>query len=113
MIIYNVTVNVDLDAHDAWVHWMRTVHIPEVMATGHFVESRMFKVLADDEGGITYAVQYTAADMVQYELYRAMHSPRLQEAAHKEFGGRFAAFRTLLQHVATEVVDRHGSDQEE
>ncbi len=109
MIIYNVTVNIDLDAHDAWVIWMRTTHIPEVMATGHFVESRMFRVLADDEGGITYAVQYSAPDMVQYELYREQHATRLQEAAHKQFGGRFAAFRTLLEHIETGVVDPDGT----
>lgn len=109
MIIYNVTVNIDLDAHDAWVLWMRTIHIPEVMATGHFVESRMFRVLADDEGGITYAVQYTAPDMVQYELYREHHAPRLQEAAHKEFGGRFAAFRTLLEHIETGMIHPDGT----
>ncbi len=109
MIIYNVTVNIDLDAHDAWVIWMRTIHIPEVMATGHFVESRMFRVLADDEGGITYAVQYSAPDMVQYELYCEHHSPRLQEAAHKEFGGRFAAFRTLLEHIETGIFQPDGT----
>lgn len=99
MIVYNVTVNIDHDAHEAWVLWMRTTHIPEVMATGLFVESRMFRVLAEDEGGSTYAIQYTAPDMLHYERYRDEHAPRLQAAAHKEFGGRFAAFRTLLELV--------------
>ncbi|MEX1131603.1 MAG: DUF4286 family protein [Flavobacteriales bacterium] len=99
MIVYNVTVNIDHDAHDDWVLWMRTTHIPDVMATGLFVESRMFRVLAEDEGGSTYAIQYTAPDMQHYERYRDEHAPRLQADAHKEFGGRFAAFRTLLELV--------------
>ncbi len=103
MIIYNVTVNIDHDAHDAWVLWMRTTHIPEVMATGHFVESRMFRILAEDEGGITYAIQYAAPDMAAYERYLTEHAPRLQHAAQQEFGGRFVAFRTLLEHVATQA----------
>lgn len=105
MIVYNVTVNIDHDAHDAWVLWMRTTHIPDVMATGLFVESRMFRVLAEDEGGVTYAVQYTAPDMTAYARYRDEHAPRLQEAAKLEFGGRFVAFRTLLEHVATHMHD--------
>jgi hypothetical protein len=37
--------------------------------------------------------------MQHYERYRDEHAPRLQADAHKEFGGRFAAFRTLLELV--------------
>lgn len=99
MIVYNVTVNIDFDAHDTWLRWMQDVHIPDVMATGLFVEQRMYRVLADDEGGITYAIQYTAPDMAHYERYRDEHAPRLQADAHAQFGGRFAAFRTLLELV--------------
>lgn len=99
MIVYNVTVNIDHDAHHAWLTWMREEHIPRVMATGLFLDGRMFKVLADDEGGVTYAVQYTAADMAAYERYRDEHAARLQAEAHAAFGGRFQAFRTLLEAV--------------
>ncbi len=99
MIIYNVTVSIDPDAHDDWLAWMRAEHIPRVLATGCFSEGRMLKVLADDDGGITYAIQYTAADMAAYERYREEHAPRLQTEAHAAFGGRFHAFRTLLQTI--------------
>lgn len=101
MIIYNVTISIDPDAHDAWLAWMRDEHIPRVLATGLFTEGRMLKVLADDDGGITYAVQYTAPDMPSYERYRDEHAPRLQAEAHARFGGRFQAFRTLLEAIDT------------
>lgn len=99
MIIYNVTVSIDADAHDAWLSWMRQEHIPRVLDTGCFTEGRLLKVLADDEGGITYAIQYTAPDMAAYERYRDEHAPRLQGEAHAAFGGRFHAFRTLLETI--------------
>lgn len=99
MIVYNVTVNIDTDAEQEWLAWMKDVHIPDVMSTGLFLESRMLRVLADDEGGRTYAIQYTAADMAHYERYRDEHAPRLQAETQKHYGGRFAAFRTLLQVV--------------
>ncbi|MCW5899426.1 MAG: DUF4286 family protein [Flavobacteriales bacterium] len=99
MIVYNVTVNIDHEVHDAWLRWMKDTHIPEVMATGLFVESRMHRVLADDEGGITYAIQYTAPDMAHYERYRDEHAARLQADAQQRYGGRFVAFRTLLEVV--------------
>lgn len=98
-IIYNVTVNIDHEVHDEWLAWMKEVHIPDVMATGLFMESRMHRVLADDEGGLTYAVQYTAPDMAHYERYRDEHAKRLQDDANARYGGRYAAFRTLLEVV--------------
>ena len=97
MILYNVTVNIDTDVEQEWLEWMKEIHIPEVMATGLFLESRMFRVLADDDGGITYAVQYACADMAHYERYRDEHAPRLQAKTQERYGGKFAAFRTLLE----------------
>jgi hypothetical protein len=101
MIVYNVTINVDTDVHEQWLRWMKETHIPDVMATGLFLDSRMFKVLADDEGGITYAVQYTCADLSTYERYRDEHASRLQAETQKHYGGKFAAFRTLLEVMHT------------
>lgn len=101
MIIYNVTINVDTDVHEEWLEWMKHTHIPDVMATGLFLDSRVCRVLADDEGGITYAVQYTCADMATYERYRDEHAPRLQAETQKRYAGKFAAFRTLLEVVGT------------
>jgi hypothetical protein len=107
MIIYNVTVSVDQDVHEEWVLWMKNTHIPDVMATGLFLNSRLVRVLAEEEGGITYAVQYTAADMATYERYRSEHAPRLQAETQKLYGGRFHAFRTLLEvlHSASPAED--------
>ena len=30
MIIYNVTIKIDLDVHDEWLAWMKLEHIPRV-----------------------------------------------------------------------------------
>ncbi len=104
MILYNVTINIDQDAHDAWLSWMKEVHIPDVLATGLFTEAHMHRVLAVDDGGLTYAVQYCAPDMDHYERYQEEHATRLQNEAHERFGGRFVAFRTLLETVHHDQV---------
>lgn len=101
MIIYNVTINVDHRIHDQWLAWMKDTHIPDVMATGLILDNRLCRVLAEEEGGMTYAAQYTFADMTTYERYRDEHAPRLQAETQKHYGGRFAAFRTLLEVVHT------------
>lgn len=97
MIIYNVTVNIDVDAHDNWYAWMQEVHIPEVMETGLFLEAKMSRILAEEEGGMSYAIQYLCADMQTYEQYQTIYAPKLQQAHTAKFAGKFVAFRTLLK----------------
>jgi hypothetical protein len=101
MIIYNVTVNVDRDVHEMWLAWMRNTHLPDVMATGHFQEARICRVLSEGDSGVTYAVQYTCKDMADYERYIADHAERLRAESEKYYGVKAVAFRTLLEVLHT------------
>lgn len=96
-IVYNVTVNVDADVHQDWVRWMKQIHIPEVMATGYFLEHRFCKVLVDEEQGVTYAIQYLLMNMDDLREYQQLHAPRLQQAHALRYGQKAVAFRTLLE----------------
>lgn len=97
MIIYNVTVNVDYDIHDEWLDWMKEVHIPEVLNTGLFFEAKMSRILAEEEGGKSYSIQYTCDSMESYEKYRDQFAPHLQQKHTEKYAGKFVAFRTLLR----------------
>ena len=100
MIIYNVTVNIDHPAHRGWLKWMKEVHIPDVMRTGLFTESRILKVLGDeDSGGTTYSVQYTCMTMDDYKKYEEVYAPALRAAHNERYKDKFVAFRTLLETV--------------
>lgn len=98
MILYNVTVKIDLDVHDDWLAWMRDKHIPDVMTTGHFVEYRMMRLLEQDEtDGITYAIQYGCRGMADLLAYRNNEAPALQAEHTERYKDRFTAFRTILR----------------
>jgi len=99
MIIYNVTVNIENDVREEWLNWMKTVHIPDVMATGYFIENRICKVLVDEEQGTTYSIQYTAASMKELEDYQRLQAPRLQKEHSDRYANKSVAFRTLLEVV--------------
>jgi len=99
MIVYNVTINIDSDVHDEWLHWMKTVHIPEVMATGYFLENKLCKIMGESEGGVSYAVQYICASMKDYNEYQEKDAPALQQKHLVRYNGKFGAFRTLLEVV--------------
>lgn len=96
MIVYNVTVSIDPEIAQEWLNWMRTVHIPEVMATGCFLESRLSRVHGEEEGGETYAVTYLSPNKEMLDNYQTMHAPALQKDHSDRYAGKFAAFRTLL-----------------
>jgi hypothetical protein len=101
MIVYNVTINIEDDVHDAWLKWMKEVHIPQVMEIGLFVEYTISKLLSrqEDEAGTTYVIQYLANTMADYERYQAEFAPAMQAETRKYFDGKFVAFRSLMERV--------------
>ncbi|MFM6997822.1 MAG: DUF4286 family protein [Bacteroidota bacterium] len=101
MYTYNVTISVDDSVHEAWVEWMRTEHIPEVLATGMFVDATLHEVLVEGDSGTTYAAQYRFRDPEDLQLYQQLHAPGLQAKSAAKFGQKALAFRTLLRTVAT------------
>jgi hypothetical protein len=101
MILYNVTVSIDPAISEEWLAWMRSTHIPEVMATGCFVESRLSRVQGEEEGGLTFAITYLSLNQEKLDEYQEKHAPLLQKDHSEKFNGRFAAFRTFL-HVIEE-----------
>lgn len=96
MILYNVTVSIDPEVKDEWLDWMRTTHIPDVMNTGCFIESRISRVHAEEDGGLTFAISYVSESQELYDHYQATYAPRLQQDHAQRYAGRFAAFRTML-----------------
>jgi len=100
MILYNVTVNIDIEVEQEWIEWMKSTHIPDVMATGLFTENKFFRLLHEvEEGGVNYSVQYFAEDMDKIQAYQANHAAALQAEVKKKYDGRYAVFRSLLESV--------------
>ena len=100
MIVYNVTVKIDKAVHDEWLQWMKSTHIPEVLATGYFVSNRMCRILGqDDSDGITYAIQYDALSIEDVETYHKEFAPALQKEHTERYKNKVVAFRTLMAQV--------------
>jgi len=100
MIIYNVTSKVTWAIHDAWLEWMKLVHIPEVMGTGLFSGNRFVKLLeTDDEEGPTYAIQYYLDSLEEYSIYLLKHAPALREKVLQKWGGQLISFRSVMEVI--------------
>jgi hypothetical protein len=100
MILYSVTVNIDNEVHDEWLHWMKTEHIPDVLSTGLFVDNKILRMLDEVEnGGVTYSFQYYLNNAEDFQTYQQHHAARLQDEHARRYQDRFVAFRTLLEVV--------------
>ena len=100
MLLYNVTVGIDKDIEAEWLQYMREKHIKDVLNTGLFVESKMYKVLHDqDDGTISYSIQYFARSIEDVQQYLEVFAPVLIEQHRKKFEHKHIAFRTLLEEV--------------
>jgi len=102
MIIYNVTANIDGSIHEEWLSWIKN-HIPQVLATGKFIEAKLTKVLVEEEmGGVTYSIQYRAKSREDLDNYYKQDADKLRSEGLLKFGDKMLAFRTEL-----EVIDEY------
>lgn len=100
MLLYNVTVGVDKEIEEEWLAWMKSKHIPDVLKTGMFVSSKLYKVLQDsDEGTVSYSVQYFAQSIEHVQQYLEVYAPVLIAEHREKFKDKHVAFRTLLQEI--------------
>ncbi len=109
MILYNVTVIVDEPIHEEWLHWMKQVHVPEVLATGAFTDNKICRILGYEEGGISYSVQYLCSDLDTYNKYQEEFAPALQQKHTERYQGKFAAFRTVLEVLHHQTKELNGT----
>ena len=108
ILLYNVTVTIDLDVFKDWQHWMQDTHIPDVMATGMFMSYRMCRLIGHEHtDSEIFTVQYLVKDMAHLMRYQQEYAPELQEAVRKRYDGKYAVFRTVMEVVDhNEVVSR-------
>jgi hypothetical protein len=98
MIIYNVTIKVENDVVSDWISWMQGEHITELLATGLFANCRLCKLLEQDEtDGVTFSAQYECDTLEKYNTYISEYAPTMREKGFKRFGGRFIAFRSVME----------------
>jgi hypothetical protein len=93
-------VSLDETIENQWLEWMKEEHIPEVMSTGLFLDKKIFRLLShEQDGAISYAIQYFAESVELIQIYQEKHAAVLQEKHDVKFKDRFVAFRTMLEEV--------------
>jgi hypothetical protein len=100
MLLYNITVGIDKDVEQIWLNWVRENLLIEIMDTGLFSDSKMYRILHDnDDGTVSYSIQLFAVRIENITEYLHSHAPRIIEAHRQKFMNRHVVFQTLLEEV--------------
>ena len=98
MIIYNVTIKVQESIAEAWLKWLKEEHIPDVMQSGCFTDTRVLRLLeTDDTEGPTYTIQYSAESKGLYNMYIEKFAVALRDKSFQKWGDKFIGFRSVME----------------
>jgi len=100
MLLYNETIGIDRDIEQAWLDWMRQTYLPSMMATGMFLDAKIYRILHENEDGtISYSVQYFSTSIEHIQRFLDEFAPKLVDTHRLKFANKHVIFRTLLEQV--------------
>ena len=100
MLLYNITVGIDQEIEQEWISWIRENHLPFVMGTGLFIDSKMYRILHDENPGtISYSIQHFAKGIEEINQFLNVFAPTLIEQHRQRFINRHVVFQTLLEEI--------------
>jgi hypothetical protein len=96
MTTYQVEITINSEVESEWLHWMKTKHIPDIVATG-LVSS--FNIMKPENKPGTYVFQYHFASENLFREYENGHSPRLRKESDQHYGEKFTSATTLFEWI--------------
>lgn len=96
MLTYQVKINVHPSIEAAWLQWMKTEHVPDVIATGCICS---FQILKSDSEPQTYRFHYHFRNTEEYMRYQKDFAPDLKVHPRKKFSNQFVAKREIFQWI--------------
>lgn len=101
MLLYSVSVKIDRDIQVEWQQWMQAQHIPDVLATGLFVDAVIYAQTEPDgeRDRCCFRIDYRCISAQQLERYQRDYAPALQADHSQRYTGRFSASRQILQQL--------------
>lgn len=99
MILYNVTIILDIEIQNKWLNWVQKDQIPRILETGNFVSSRLLKVLDSPNEGATYCVQFIANSIQNVYDFKQKHGQFLEALTPEFFNNKHVIFATAMEFI--------------
>lgn len=85
MITYEVKISIDPNAESDWLNWMKTKHVPDVIATGLV---RSFQILSPQGEDNTYHFHYHFENQADYDRYQQEFSTPLRDDHNQRYADK-------------------------
>ena len=100
MFVYNITLKIENKYIQEWMDWVKTVQIPDILATGCFYEYRFYELMEiEEEDGRTFVLQFLAHSKSDYNRYKEIHHTSFRRRSVDKWQDHVVSFRTLLKNV--------------
>lgn len=99
MLIYNTTFQVDEDAHDNFLIWIKENYIPEVQKHGTLKTPRVCRILSNKESGTCYSLQWEVENSGLLHRWHTEQGARLNEELTQIFKDKVVGFPTLMEVI--------------
>ncbi len=97
MIIYNTTFHADHSHKDEFVQFLTETYIPKALEGGLLMDAQLAKVMGNEEGGVSYALQFKAESLDSLDLWNGRIGMELTSMITQKFQHKVAGFSTLLE----------------
>lgn len=98
MILYNLTIKIDLSIEREWLTWMDGEFIPLLMDASPFTEYKFCKLLKLEEvDGQTFALQLFCQNIEQLEAFQAQLERTFQVKLLQKFPNKLVFFPTAME----------------
>jgi quinol monooxygenase YgiN len=100
MVVYEVNIEVDADARDAYLDWLRP-HVGQILALPGFTGAQVLEVVDPPAapGTVRFCVQYRLSGDAALQAYLDRHAPRMRADGIARFGHRMRAHRRVLRSL--------------
>ena len=97
MILYQVKINIDPTVEKEWFHWMKTVHVPDLIATGLVATFDIWS--PTDSDSPIYYFHYYFHTQEDLDNYQKNHAPKLKADVLERYPSQFTAERMILRQL--------------
>lgn len=96
MITYEVKLTIQPEVEEEWVNWMRTRHVPDVIATGLL---KSYQILKPQDSPQVYLFHYHFENESDFKTYETEFAGRLRQDVIELYDGKFTGERTLYDWI--------------
>lgn len=97
MIIFNTTYCVSDKCYDSFLRWLKEQHLPEMLAHEAFLESKVSRVLTEEQEGKTISVQLISPDLDAIANWNDAHGDKYRMEMASLFDAEVLFFASYME----------------